>query len=40
MCEHSLGHARERGYRAMQCNFVVSTNRGAIRLWQRRAVKL
>ncbi len=35
MCEHSLGHARTRQYRAMQFNFVVSTNEGAIRLWQR-----
>lgn len=35
MCEHSLGHARDRQYRAMQFNFVVSTNEGAIRLWQR-----
>jgi len=34
MCEHSLQHARQRGYRAMQFNFVVSTNEGAIRLWQ------
>jgi len=35
MCEHSLEYARLRGYRAMQFNFVVSTNEGAIRLWQR-----
>jgi ribosomal protein S18 acetylase RimI-like enzyme len=35
MCEHSLREARDRGYRAMQFNFVVSTNEGAIRLWQR-----
>lgn len=35
MCEHSLRHARSRGYRAMQFNFVVSTNDRAIRLWQR-----
>ena len=35
MCEHSLEHARERGYRAMQFNFVVSTNTRAVRLWQR-----
>lgn len=35
MCEHSLGHAKTRGYRAMQFNFVVSTNANAIRLWQR-----
>jgi RimJ/RimL family protein N-acetyltransferase len=35
MGAHSLAHARERGYRAMQFNFVVSTNERAIRLWQR-----
>lgn len=35
MCEHSLQHARNRGFRAMQFNFVVSTNKRAIRLWQR-----
>lgn len=34
MCEHSLDHARARGYRAMQFNFVVSTNERAIKLWQ------
>jgi ribosomal protein S18 acetylase RimI-like enzyme len=34
MCLHSLAHARSRGYRAMQFNFVVSTNERAIRLWQ------
>jgi ribosomal protein S18 acetylase RimI-like enzyme len=34
MCEHSLEHARLRGYRAMQFNLVVSTNGRAIRLWQ------
>lgn len=34
MCEHSLDHARARGYRAMQFNFVVSTNERAVRLWQ------
>ena len=35
LCEHSQRFARERGFRAMQFNFVVSTNEGAIRLWQR-----
>ncbi len=35
MCEHSLRHARDCGYRAMQFNFVVGTNERAIRLWQR-----
>ena len=34
MCEHSLEHARVRGYRAMQFNFVVSTNARAVRLWE------
>src|SRR5215467_1175382 len=33
MCEHSLEHARSLGYRAMQFNFVVSTNERAVRLW-------
>lgn len=35
MCAHSLRHAAARGYRAMQFNFVVSTNERAVRLWQR-----
>src|SRR5690349_10988892 len=34
MCRHSLDHARARGFRAMQYNFVVSTNERAVRLWQ------
>jgi ribosomal protein S18 acetylase RimI-like enzyme len=34
MCMHSLEHARARGYRAMQFNFVVSTNERAVRLWE------
>jgi ribosomal protein S18 acetylase RimI-like enzyme len=34
MCEHSLAHAPTRGFRAMQFNFVVSTNERAVRLWQ------
>ena len=34
MCEHSLAEARANGYRAMQFNFVVSTNDRAVRLWQ------
>ena len=34
MCEHSLAHAKECGFRAMQFNFVVSTNHRAVRLWQ------
>jgi len=34
MCVHSLAHARSRGYRAMQFNFVVASNERAVRLWQ------
>jgi L-amino acid N-acyltransferase YncA len=34
MCAHSLDRARSRGFRAMQFNFVVSTNERAVRLWQ------
>jgi L-amino acid N-acyltransferase YncA len=35
MCAHSLERARERGFRAMQYNFVVSSNERAVRLWQK-----
>nr|PZN83104.1 MAG: GNAT family N-acetyltransferase [Pseudomonadota bacterium] len=35
MCQHSLEQARSQGFRAMQFNFVISTNEGAIRLWQK-----
>jgi ribosomal protein S18 acetylase RimI-like enzyme len=35
MCLHSLDRARERGFRAMQFNHVVSTNQGAVALWQK-----
>jgi ribosomal protein S18 acetylase RimI-like enzyme len=35
MCEHSQSQAIAMGFRAMQFNFVVSTNDGAVRLWQR-----
>ncbi len=34
LCEHSLAQARAYGFRAMQFNFVVSTNAVAVRLWQ------
>ena len=33
MCLHSLERAKERGFRAMQFNFVVSTNQRAVKLW-------
>jgi ribosomal protein S18 acetylase RimI-like enzyme len=34
MCQHSLDFARQRGYRGMQFNFVVSTNTRAVALWE------
>lgn len=33
--EHSIRYARELGFYAMQFNYVVSTNTGAVRLWQK-----
>ncbi|QIE40850.1 GNAT family N-acetyltransferase [Rhodobacteraceae bacterium SC52] len=35
MLDHALDQARKAGYRAMQFNFVVATNTGAIRIWER-----
>ena len=34
MCEDSLRRAKAAGFRAMQFNFVVSSNDRAVRLWQ------
>jgi L-amino acid N-acyltransferase YncA len=34
MCLHSLERARQRGFRAMQFNFVVGTNTRAVQLWK------
>lgn len=34
MCAFSLEHARQRGYKAMQFNFVISTNVRAVKLWE------
>ena len=35
MCEHSKKLALELGYKAMQFNFVASTNEAAVRLWKK-----
>jgi len=40
MAEHSLSEARRLGFRAMQFNFVVSTNTSAIHLWQQLGFKI
>lgn len=35
MCEHSQEMALKLGYKAMQFNFVASSNEGAVRLWNK-----
>ena len=40
MGEHCLNEARRLGFRAMQFNFVVSTNQAAIRLWESLGFKI
>jgi len=40
MGENCLSEARRLGFRAMQFNFVVSTNEGAIRLWKQLGFKI
>lgn len=35
LCRHSLDVARALGFRAMQFNAVVSSNLGAVRIWQK-----
>src|SRR6266852_2070800 len=40
MGEHCLSEARRLGFRAMQFNFVVSTNESAVKLWQALGMKI
>jgi len=40
MCRHSQDQARAMGFRAMQFNYVVATNEGALRLWQREGFEI
>ena len=40
MAEHCLAEARRLGFRAMQFNFVISTNVAAIRLWEQLGFKI
>ena len=35
LCEQMLAFAKQRGFLAMQFNFVVAANERAVRLWQR-----
>ena len=39
MCEHSQKMALDLGYKAMQFNFVASSNTGAIKLWKKLGFK-
>ena len=40
MAEHCLSEARRKGFRAIQFNFVVSTNTSAIHLWEQLGFKI
>jgi L-amino acid N-acyltransferase YncA len=40
MAEHCLSEARRFGFRAMQFNYVVSTNESALRLWRNLGFKI
>ncbi len=40
MCEHSQREAVNLGFRAMQYNLVVATNKGAIRLWKKQGFQV
>jgi ribosomal protein S18 acetylase RimI-like enzyme len=39
MCEHSLNHARSRGFLAVQFNFVLSSDERRVKLWERAGFK-
>jgi len=40
LCGHSLDTATRLGYRAMQFNFVVSSNEAAVRTWQKHGFEI
>jgi ribosomal protein S18 acetylase RimI-like enzyme len=40
LCEHSLDEARRTDFRAMQFNYVVSTNDIAVKLWQKHGFEI
>ncbi|MGA9651213.1 N-acetyltransferase family protein [Pedobacter sp.] len=35
LCEHSIQFAKDNGYLGIQFNIVVSTNEGAVKLWEK-----
>jgi L-amino acid N-acyltransferase YncA len=40
LCEHSIQFAREKGYKGIQFNIVVSTNKIAVELWQKSGFRI
>lgn len=40
LCKHSVKMAKEAGYRGMQFNLVVSTNKSAIKVWLANGFKI
>lgn len=40
LCEHSLIEAKRFGFKAMQFNIVVSTNKMAVKLWQKHGFEI
>ncbi len=40
MCEHSLTRARERGFSAIELDFVVSSEERRLKLWQRAGFRI
>lgn len=40
LCEHSLQTAKENGFIGIQFNIVVSTNEGAVKLWENYGFKI
>lgn len=40
LCEHSISFAKESGYFGIQFNFVVSSNKAAVKLWEKFGFKI
>ncbi len=40
LCEHSIQYAKEKGYLGIQFNIVISTNIGAVKLWETFGFKI
>lgn len=40
LCAHSIEFAKEKGYKGIQFNIVVSTNTAAVKLWQKFGFKI